>query len=127
MQKNNKTIIIIEDEFEQREALSLFLKAEGYDVIGFPSAEEALSKIHLYKPDLLVSDIKLPEMDGITFFHEIKKSKELKDIPFFFISAFNDPQTIKSIRSLGAIAYITKPYELDEFLEVVKKSLSPKT
>ncbi len=123
----NLTIVIVEDETEQREALKLFLTAEGYTVMGCTSAEEALDKIHSVRPDLLVSDIKLPGMDGITFFHEIKKNDRLRNIPFFFISAFNDPQTISSVQSLGAVAYITKPYDLDDFLKVVKKNLPPAT
>jgi len=124
VEKKKKTIVVVEDEAEQREALKLFLIAEGYDVLDFSSAEEALQKLHTTKPDLLVSDIKLPGMDGITFFHEIKKINDLRSVPFFFISAFNDPQTIASIRATGAVDYITKPYELDEFLNVVVKSLS---
>ena len=124
MEKKNKTIVLVEDEPEQREALKLFLIAEGYDVLDFSSAEEALQKLHALKPDLLVSDIKLPGMDGITFFKEIKKLNNLRGIPFLLISAFNDPQTIASIRAIGAVDYITKPYELDEFLNVVVKSLS---
>jgi CheY-like chemotaxis protein len=124
----NRTIVLIEDESEQREALRLFLTSEGYNVFSYMSAEEALNKLISIKPDLIVSDIKLPGMDGITFFHEIKKDARLKSVPFFFISAFNDPQTISSIKSLGAVAYITKPYDLDDFLKVVRKNtFTPRT
>ncbi len=119
----NRTIVIVEDEAEQLEALKLFLTAEGYSVLSCMSAEEALNKVKTVTPDLFVSDIKLTGMDGITFFHEIKKNDRLRNIPFFFISAFNDPQIISSIQLLGAVAYITKPYDLDDFLKVVKKNL----
>jgi two-component system CheB/CheR fusion protein len=119
----NRTIVLIEDESEQREALKLFLTAEGFDVYSYMSAEEALNNLSSIKPDLFVSDIKLPGMDGITFFHQIKKDARLQSVPFFFISAFNDPQTISSITSLGAVAYITKPYDLDDFLKVIRKNI----
>lgn len=124
VEKKNKLIIIIEDEPEQRLALKQFLITEGYDVLDYSSAEDALHNLQTLKPHLIVSDIKLPGIDGITFFHEIRKINNLRDVPFFFISAFNDPDTIASIRSLGMVDYITKPYELDEFLEIVKKSFS---
>jgi CheY-like chemotaxis protein len=119
----SNTIVLIEDEPEQREALKLFLSVEGYTVISCMSAEEALSKVDSVVPDLFVSDIKLPGMDGIAFFHKIKKNDRLRNVPFFFISAFNDPKTITSIQSLGAVAYITKPYDLDDFIKVVRKNL----
>lgn len=121
----NRIIVLIEDEPEQREALSLFLSAEGYSVYSYMSAEDAVNNLDSIKPDLFVSDIKLPGMDGITFFHHIKKNARLQSVPFFFISAFNDPRTISSITSLGAVAYITKPYDLDDFMKVVNKCLNP--
>lgn len=118
-------IVLIEDEPEQREALGLFLNAEGYNVMSFMSAEEALKGVDSMVPGMFVSDIKLPGMDGITLFHEIKKIDRLRNVPFFFISAFNDPQTISSIQNLGAVAYMTKPYDLEDFIKVVKKNLPP--
>ncbi len=123
MMPDKITLFLIEDEDQQREALTMLFESEGYNVLGFPSAEEALLNINRTSPHMFITDVKLTGMDGITFFNEVRKSGLYEHIPFVFISAYNDSAAIDRVKKLGAASYITKPYELDTLLSVVHKHL----
>lgn len=114
-------ILLLEDETEQRELLGSVLEGEGYQIIGADSAEIALEKLEKRYPDVIIADIKLPKMDGLEFFHEVKKRPELRNVPFIFVTAFGDPTAIEEVVKLGA-TYITKPYQIEGLLAAIKKA-----
>lgn len=114
-------ILFIEDEDQQREALLGVMEAEGFTVRAVPSAEQALRQLERETPDMIVTDVKLPGMDGITMYEKIREG--LPVVPFLFITGYNDPRAIDHVRNLGATAYVTKPYELEDLLELIRKSL----
>lgn len=116
-------IMFVEDESQQREVLSLLLENEGYAVRSFSSAEEALLHLEEIKPNLIVTDVKLIGLDGFSLYEKILSNPEYKNTPFIFITGYNDPKAIEAVTTLGAVAYITKPYDLEELLSVVKKTL----
>ena len=119
------SILLVEDELEQRAMLAGMLESEGYRVAGVASAEEALDRLKEAKPDMIVTDVKLPGMDGFTLYEKILQQPASRQIPFLFITGYTDQRAIEAVKTLGAVAYITKPYDLEDLLHQVKEVLPP--
>jgi CheY-like chemotaxis protein len=119
------TLLLVEDEDQQRESLMMIFESEGYTIHGFRTAEEACANLQAIKPQLIVSDVKLPGMDGFTFFDKVRERVSAQQIPFIFITGYNDPAAIQSVKRLGAAGYVTKPYELEDLLDKVQKIIPP--
>lgn len=108
------TILIVDDEKMTRVLLAKMIEGIGYEPLLCDGAKEALEQLNKELPDLIVSDVAMPEMDGYTFCEHIKKEPRTKDIPFIFVSAvISDKEKIKGLK-LGAVDYITKPYIKEE-------------
>ena len=118
-------VLLVEDEDQQREALTMLLEVEGYSVIGVPSAEAAMEHIQHATPGMVISDVKLTGADGFTLFESVRQRPSLGGVPFLFITAYNDPKAIEKIKRVGAVGYLTKPYNLEDLLATVKKFLPP--
>ncbi len=121
----SQTILLVEDEAQQREVLASVLEAEGYTVVSAESAEAAIQHIGKVEPQLIVTDVKMGEMDGFSFFNHVRSLPKYSQSPFIFITGYNDPEAIDRVKQLGAAAYVTKPYELDTLLSLVKEVLPP--
>ena len=119
------TILLVEDESQQREVLAMMFESEGYTVTGVSSAEEALTHLTTTVPQLVVTDVKLGGMDGISMFELCRQQERLSNLPFIFITGYNDPEAIERVTLLGSADYITKPYELEMLLSRVKKQCPP--
>ena len=117
------TILLVEDELQQREALEMLLDSEGYKVLAVDSAEQALETVAREHPTMIGTDVKLPDMDGITMFEQVREQPHLQHIPFIFITGYNDPEAIVRLKTLGGVGYVTKPYDLEVLLEMIKKFL----
>ena len=121
--QRKQIILFVEDEQQQRESLAMMLEVEGYQVIATESAEQALEHIETTSPDMIVTDVKLPGMDGFALFDRVRDFTQLYRMPFLFITGYNDPKAIERVKRLGAAAYITKPYDLENLLSVIKQLL----
>ncbi len=121
--KDRPIILLIEDEHQQRESLVGMFESEGYDTVGVESAETALEQIARRLPDLIITDVKLTGMDGFTFFDAVREDPRWNAIPFIFITGYNDPAAIEHVKRLGALGYVTKPYDLENLISLVKRSL----
>jgi len=117
-------ILIAEDNENSRVLLEFMLEANGYDVASADNGKAAL-ELALYKPpDLIISDILMPEMDGYAFCRAVKRSELLHSIPFIFYTAtYTDPSDEKFAMELGASRFILKPMEVDAFLLVLREIL----
>ncbi|MEK6754574.1 MAG: response regulator [Bacteroidota bacterium] len=118
-----KNILLIEDEENLINIMASVLEDEGFAVKKFLSAEEALDVCSACSPDLIISDVRMKEMDGFTMFEKMKTLQNLRSIPFIFLTALDDRVSQQRALKLGATAYITKPFDVDELLGVVKKVL----
>ena len=116
-----KHILWIEDEEDQSGILENTFKDQGYHLVIIPRAEDALIYLQKTIPDLLLVDIKLPEMDGVEFFKQVKQSDELKNIPVIFITAFNSLAMAIEAKKQGAVDYITKPFDVDFLLDRIEQ------
>lgn len=119
-----REILIVEDEEDLINILGIVLMDEGYLVKKASSAEEALLLCRTRPPDLIISDIRMGEMDGFALLERIKATESLKNIPFIFLTSVDESQARNKGLGLGAYAYITKPFDLNYLLQIVRK-LSP--
>ena len=119
------TLMLVEDEIEQREVLTMMFEAEGYAVLSAESAEKALEILKTSATDLIVSDVKLPGMDGFTFYDRVRQMTSSKSTPFMFITGYNDPLSISRIMKLGPVAYVTKPYNIEDVMTMIRANINP--
>jgi len=106
-------ILMVDDEIDYLTLLKLKLVNEGFDVATVDNAKDALGLVEQYAPDLIVSDILMPGMDGIEMFRKIRESGTPQaDIPLIFISGKDDPQSKVDALHLGAEDFLVKPVDL---------------
>ena len=120
-----KRILLVEDESDLLDILDLVLSDAGYEVVQKQSAEDALRFCEDQTPDMIVSDIKMGAMDGFTMFEQIKTNPKLQRLPFIFITATADSSWMSKAKKLGATAYFTKPFDVDEVLRAIQTSVPP--
>lgn len=118
-----KTILIIEDEYAIRKDLVTILSLSDFNVIDAHNGRIGVEKASQYLPDLIISDIMMPEIDGYGVITELQKIPETAKIPFLFLSAKSSKNDIREGMSLGADDFITKPYDINDLLEAVNTRL----
>lgn len=123
VKEHRKHILVIDDEPSWRQMLSIILDKRGYDVKVAESGAEALKTIPQFKPDLIFSDIRMPEMNGFDFFDNLKKLPRTSSTPVVFFSAIDDYDAKKVARDLGAADFIVKPFDEDELGSILSRLL----
>jgi len=118
-----KSILFLEDEDELLQTLSALLRDQGYDVIETKSAEDALLKLDATGFDLIIADIKLPGIDGFDFFEAVHKTEKYRNIPFVYLTAYNNIHAAMRAKADGAADYITKPFDLEYLLFRIRELL----
>lgn len=119
-------ILLIEDNITICENTKEFLDMEGYTVVTASNGHQGFQKIINLRPDLIICDILLPEMDGLALLAKLGVHTELKTIPLIFYSAKSEKKDIKVGMDLGAYDYIVKPSDLKDLLASVQKCLTAK-
>lgn len=117
------SIMIVDDTPANLELLAEMLHAKGYRVLQFPNGMTALHACVRVKPDLILLDIMMPQMDGFEVNRRLKTDEKLRDIPVIFISALDDTANIVQALSQGGVDYITKPFKEEEVLARVRTHL----
>jgi len=107
-------ILIVDDVPANLKVLGDILKSEGYKVRPVPNGTLALQVALKEKPDLILLDVMMPDMDGFEVCRRLKESPLLKDIPVIFISALNDTKDIVKALKCGGVDFITKPFQAEE-------------
>jgi len=119
-----KTILFIEDNLEIRENTSEILELEGYSVLTAPNGKIGFEIAQKQKPDLILCDIMMPEMNGYEVFESLKKTVETSSIPFIFITASAEKSEVQKGLNMGAIGYIRKPFTEKELLDTIEDSFN---
>lgn len=120
----SKRLLIVDDEPNLLRAVAACLRGEGYEVETARSGEEALVHIAQRLPDLIISDIRMPRMDGYAFARQLRGNPRTDLIPIVFLTAKDESsERIAGIRS-GVDAYLTKPFEPDELIAVIENILA---
>ena len=119
-----RKILCIEDEPQMIDLIRLILANEGYEVIGADGGQEGLELMRQEKPDLILLDLMMPEMDGGDVFHRMKEEIELRNIPVIVVTAKAAPiDQVLWINVAKVDDYVTKPFGPRELVESVKKVL----
>lgn len=112
-------ILIVDDSQFMRKVLQDILKPEGYELIEAQDGKEALEKFEQEKPDLVLLDIIMPEVDGLAVLKEIGQKAKV-----VVISAVGQEKMIEEAKACGARDYLVKPFENNKVLEVVRRALA---
>jgi len=124
MEKHRGRILVVEDEKSMREVLKILLEGERYEVVSASDGLEGLSYLTNDIFDLVITDIKMPKVDG---FELLKKTKEISpDTIVIMITAFGTTEAAIEAMKFGAYDYINKPFKIDEIRLIVEKSLEKK-
>ena len=121
-----KKILIVEDDPVLKSNISELLQAEGYNTNSASNGLEALNYIRKEVPDLIISDIMMPMMDGMELIKQVQSNAETATIPFVFLTAKVDAQNIRLGMNSGADDYLTKPFKTLELLDTVSARLKKK-
>lgn len=115
----SKRLLVVDDEPKLLRAVAVDLQGEGYEVMTARSGAEALVAVAQKTPDLIISDIRMPVMDGYEFARRLRGTESTALIPIVFLSAKDQTKDrIEGFRA-GVDAYLTKPFEPDELLAVI--------
>jgi two-component system, OmpR family, response regulator len=120
--EQNKTILIMDDDLALQTVLEIALHEAGYEVILANDGQEGVEKLKTLSPDLVISDIMMPQMDGVETFQRIKEQLQDKGIPIFIMTALNRKPWFADLEAEGAVI-LQKPFEIDQFLRLVDDML----
>jgi CheY-like chemotaxis protein len=109
-------VLVVDDDPDILEAICDILEAEGYDVARARHGEEALLRVEVRRPAVILLDLMMPVMDGVAFAQALRLRPALRDIPIVVISADGNPQRAASV---GATGYLAKPFDIEALLAQV--------
>jgi PAS domain S-box-containing protein len=118
-----KKILVIDDEKDLCDTAKGILEAKNYSVDTALSGQEGLDKIAKSKPDLIILDLMMPEMDGFAVAEKLKKNPETSQIPIIVLTALDQEESAKRVLSLGAKGYLVKPFEPEALLFTLQEFL----
>lgn len=119
-----ETLLIVEDDHALRNGLKEILAFEGYNVLAAANGREGLEQMKAALPDLIISDITMPEMNGYEFFQEVRSRPEGVTIPFIFLTARGEREDVMRGKTLGVEDYLIKPMLTSELVAAVQARLA---
>ncbi len=120
---DGQIILIVEDNELNMKLFRDLLTAHGYVTLETSDGAEALDLVRQHRPDLVLTDIQLPNVSGLEIIKSIKADAELKSIPVVAVSAFVTKWDAETMRELGCEAYLAKPITITSFIEAVEAAL----
>lgn len=120
-----KTIMIVDDSSSLRIVVGIALKGAGYDVVEAGDGKEALQKLTGQKVHLIVSDVNMPNMDGISFVAELKQIPAYKFTPVIMLTTESQEEKKRAGQAAGAKAWMVKPFKPEQLLAAVQKLVLP--
>lgn len=116
-----RTILTVDDSKTIREMVGFTLKSNDYNVLEAEDGEAALTLLQSQKPDLIITDVNMPKMDGITLIRRLRDQSDFKTIPILLLTTEHTDEKKAEGRSAGATGWIVKPFDPDKLLQVVNK------
>jgi two-component system chemotaxis response regulator CheY len=120
-----KTIMVVDDSAAVRQVVGIALRGAGYDVLEGVDGRDALGKLTGQKVHLIISDVNMPNMDGITFVKEVKKLPAYKFTPIIMLTTESKAELKQEGQAAGARAWVVKPFQPDQMLAAVSKLILP--
>jgi DNA-binding response OmpR family regulator len=118
-----KKVLIIEDEEQIRSFLRTYLKASDFEVWEAQDGEDALKLLSEKIPDIIVTDIMMPKMDGVQFYLTLKEDVELQNIPVIVLTSRNAREDFEYASLLGMDEYLRKPFDPEEVVKIIREKL----
>jgi len=117
-------ILVVDDEPSLRRLLDRYLSMEGYEVVCVADGREALAKVAVWIPDLIITDVMMPKMDGWDLVEQLRRKADLLLVPIIYVTALGGgEQRIRGFRN-GGDDYLTKPFEIEELHLRIVRALS---
>ena len=116
------TVVVVEDNADMRDLLAEFLKMRGLIVITAEDGEAALPLIRQQQPDLVITDIDMPRLDGISMIRELRRLPETRDVPVLVLTAYRAKKANEAMEA-GATQTAFKPVELEALIRMIKQLL----
>lgn len=120
-----KTVLVVDDSASIRQVVGISLKGAGYDVIEAADGKDALGKLSGQKIHLVISDVNMPNMDGITFLKELKKLPAYKFTPVIMLTTESQESRKQEGQAAGARAWVVKPFQPAQMMAAVAKLILP--
>lgn len=121
----SKTILIVDDSASLRQVVNIVLTRAGYHVLEAEDGKKALDHLNGQKIHLIVSDVNMPVMDGISFVKEVKKMPSYKFTPIIMLTTEDQEEKKREGQLAGAKAWIVKPFQPEQMLQAVSKLILP--
>ena len=122
MNKSKKLIFVVDDDPVIRDSLESYLIFRGFIVRAMDDGMDVIQMCRHFLPDLIISDIRMPRLDGISLLQGLREKEKTKDIPVILMSAYTEDEIVKRAQELGAEFFIFKPFtlpQLDEYIEKI--------
>lgn len=118
----SKKILIVDDTTDTRELLHMYLKTAGYTIFVAADGGEGLYRTKADEPDLIITDINMPNLDGFDMIRELRATERFANLPIIAMTAYGDEQLDKA-REAGANRAVSKPMNMEELVELVNSLL----
>ena len=119
----SRQIITVEDSTSLREMITFTLREAGYEVIEAEDGKDALGKLNGFKADLVITDLNMPNMNGIELTRSLRANNAYRFTPIIFLTTESQMQKKQAAKEAGATGWIVKPFKPDQLLQVVRKVL----
>ncbi|MEC5385928.1 response regulator [Uliginosibacterium sp. H3] len=121
----SKTLLIVDDSSSMRQTLGIALRGAGYEVVEACDGQDALGKLDGRKYNLIISDVNMPNMDGISFVKAAKALPNYKFTPIIMLTTEGDATKVQAGKDAGVRAWVLKPFQPPALLDAVAKLVSP--
>lgn len=118
-------ILIVDDDIDSLKLIGLMLQRQGYEILAANGGAQALTKASAERPNLIILDVMMPDMDGIELCRRIRAHPHTGPVPVIFLSARNDAETVERGLAAGANAYLTKSELVEGLLPKISALLQP--
>jgi two-component system, chemotaxis family, chemotaxis protein CheY len=121
----SKTIMVVDDSASLRQIVGIALRKAGYDVLEAADGKDGLAKLTGQKVHMIISDVNMPNMDGITFVKAVKQLAAYRFTPIAMLTTESQDEKKKAGQEAGAKAWVVKPFKPEQLLAVVQKLVLP--
>lgn len=118
------TILIIDDDLAMQTVLEIALREAGYRVVVANDGMEGIARLKTLRPNLVMSDIMMPQMDGVETFQRIKEHLQDEGIPIFIMTALSRKPWFADLEAEGAVI-LQKPFDIDQLLQLIQTMIDP--
>lgn len=123
MSNSSYRVLVVDDNRINRLKLTRVLKTEGYDVLEAPGGKEALDALASQRIDLVLLDLLMPDVDGFQVLEKMQVDQQTRGIPVIMVTAVDEADDLKRCMEIGAVDYITKPFDIEILKERVESHL----